>query len=115
MPFLSGFVRTRTRTSAASCDGYTFVFHSYCLPEEEWTDIRIEGDWKGTSLFVNGRLQERLEGRTAKVYYERYQRMDQMAYQETLIFPLRRIGNVRNGFKGKISDVVCVQGKEEHR
>lgn len=100
---------------AFSRDGYTFVFHSYCLPEEEWTDIRIEGDWKGTSLFVNGRLQERLEGRTAKVYYERYQRMDQMAYQETLIFPLRRIGNVRNGFKGKISDVVCVQGKEEHR
>ena len=100
---------------AFSRDGYTFAFNSYRLPEEEWTDIRIEGDWKGTSLFVNGRLQERLEGRTAKVWYERYRRMDQMAYQETLIFPLRRIGDTLNGFKGQIKDVVCVQGEEEHR
>ena len=94
---------------AFSRDGYTFVFGSYCLPREKWTDICIAGDYKGTSLYVNGKLQERLEGRKMKVYYEKYKRMDYMPYQETLIFPLRQIGNLLNGFKGKIQDVTCVQ------
>ena len=76
---------------------------------EEWTDIRIEGDYKGTSLYINGNLQERLEGRKTKVYYEKYKRMDYMSYQETLIFPLRQIGNSLNGFKGKIQDIICEQ------
>ena len=43
--------------------GYTFVFNSYRLPADQWTTIRIEGDYKGTSLYINGALQERLEGR----------------------------------------------------
>ena len=94
---------------AFSRDGYTFAFQSYRLPTGKWTDIRIEGDYKGTSLYVDGRLQERLEGRKMKAYYEKYRRMDYMTYQETLIFPLRRIGNCLNGFKGKIKDVICRQ------
>lgn len=94
---------------AFSRDGYTFVFNSYCLPVEEWTNIRIEGDYKGTSLYVNDKLQERLEGRKMKVFCEKYKRMDYMAYQETLIFPLRHIGDSLNGFKGKIQDVICEQ------
>ena len=92
---------------AFSRDGYTFVFHSYRLPEGEWTDIRIEGDYKGTSLYVNGKLQERLEGRTKKVYRRQYKRMEYIEYQETLVFPLRQIGDALNGFKGKIKNVVC--------
>ena len=36
-------------------DGYEFVFHDYRLPASEWTKIRIEGDVKGTTLFVNGK------------------------------------------------------------
>ena len=94
---------------AFSRDGYSFVFHSYRLPEEEWTDIRIEGDYKGTSLYVNGKLQERLEGRTKKVYRRQYKRMEYMEYQETLIFPLQYIGDALNGFKGKVKNVVCRQ------
>lgn len=94
---------------AFSRDGYVFLFSSYRLPTEEWTDIRIEGDYRGTSLYVNGQLQERLEGRKKKVYYEKYKRMDYMSYQETLVFPLRQIGDLLNGFKGKIQDVTCVQ------
>lgn len=96
---------------AFSRDGYTFVFQSYRLPENVWTDIRIEGDYKGTSLYVNGKLQERLEGRTMKVYRRQYNRMEFMEYQETLIFPLQQIGDKLNGFKGKIQDVKCTQGK----
>lgn len=90
-------------------DGYTFTFGSYRLPVEEWTDIRIEGDYKGTSLYVNGKLQERLEGRKMKVYRKQYKRMEYMPYQETLIFPLRQIGDPLNGFKGEIRDVYCRQ------
>ena len=94
---------------AFSRDGYTFVFGSYCLPKGKWTDICISGDYKGTSLYVNGKLQERLEGRKMKVYWKKNKRMDYMPYQETLIFPLRWIGNPLNGFKGKIQNVTCVQ------
>lgn len=90
-------------------DGYTFVFGSYILPVGEWTDIRIEGDYKGTSLYVNGELKERLEGRIKKVYYKRYKRMDYMPYCQTLIFPLQCIGDGLNGFKGKLQDVNCLQ------
>ena len=46
-----------TNRIAFGRDGYTFVFNSYRLPTEKWTDIRIEGDYKGTSLYVNGQLQ----------------------------------------------------------
>ena len=97
---------------AFSRDGYVFVFASYRLPEEEWTAIRIEGDWQGTSLYVNGRLQERLEGRKMKVYNAKSGGMEYMAYQETLIFPLRQIGDIRNGFQGKIRNVKCVRKKD---
>lgn len=98
---------------AFSRDGYVFAFDSYRLPEEKWTDIRIDGDCKGTSLYVNGVLVQRLEGRKKKVYSEKAKRMDYMNYQETLIFPLQQIGDVLNGFKGKIADVVCVQSSFE--
>ena len=72
---------------AFSRDGYTFVFNSYRLPAGRWSSIRIEGDYKGTSLYVDGKLQERLEGRTKRVYNPKYKSMDQMRYQETLVFP----------------------------
>ena len=94
---------------AFSRDGYTFVFNSFQLPTEQWTDIRIEGDYKGTSLYVNGKLQERLEGRTMKVYRKEYKRMEYMTYQETLIFPLEQIGDKLNGFKGKLRNLTCEQ------
>lgn len=90
-------------------DGYTFTFGSYRLPVDEWTNICIEGDYMGTSLYVNGKLQERLEGRKKKVYREQFKRMEYMSYLETLIFPLRQIGDSVNGFKGKLRDVNCSQ------
>ena len=92
---------------AFSRDGYTFQFGSYILPKMVWTDIRIMGDYKGTSLYVNGKLQERLEGRKMKVYRKEYKRMEYMPIQETLIFPLRCIGDSLNGFKGALRNVKC--------
>lgn len=94
---------------AFSRDNYIFTFGSYRLPVDEWTEICIKGDSKGTSLYVNGKLQERLEGRKKKVYRKQFKRMEYMSYMETLVFPLRQIGDPVNGFKGKLRDVNCRQ------
>ena len=90
-------------------DGYAFSFGSFVLPEGEWTDIAIKGDWKGTSLYVNGKLQERLQGRKKRVYNPKYDRLENMPIQETLVFPLHQIGDSINGFKGKIKNVKVLQ------
>ena len=90
-------------------DGYAFTFGSFILPEGEWTDITIQGDWKGTSLYVNGKLQERLEGRKKRVYNPKWDRLESMPIQETLVFPLKQIGNPINGFKGQIKQVKVTQ------
>ena len=90
-------------------DGYAFTFGSFILPEGEWTDITIKGDWKGTSLYVNGKFQERLEGRKKRVYNPKYDRLESMPIQETLVFPLKQIGSPINGFKGQIKHVIVKQ------
>lgn len=86
-------------------DGYEFVFHDYRLPADEWTKIRIDGDIKGTTLFVNGKKVERLEGRTREVYNFKHNRKDKFWYVETLIFPLETIGDRYMGFKGNIRNI----------
>lgn len=91
-------------------DGYAFSFSSFVLPTEVWSDICIKGDWKGTSLYVNGTLIERLEGRKKQVYNPKYSRIEYMPIHETLIFPLQQIGNEINGFKGNIKNLKIEQG-----
>ena len=90
-------------------DGYEFDFGSFILPVGEWTDITIKGDWKGTSLYVNGKLQERLEGRKKRVLNTKYNRLESMPMQETLVFPLQHIGDKINGFNGKLKHVKVSQ------
>ena len=90
-------------------DGYEFAFGSFILPVGQWTDITIKGDWKGTSIYVNGKLQERLEGRKKRVYNPKYNRLESMPIQETLVFPLQYIGDNINGFKGKLKNVKVLQ------
>ena len=89
-------------------DGYEFVFHAYRLPESKWTKVLVEGDVKGTSLFIDGQLQERLEGRIGEVFNAKSQKKDRIWYQETLIFPLKQLGDTQMGFKGKMKNVVCI-------
>ena len=72
------------------------------MPVEKWTKIRIEGDIKGTSLFVDGQLLERLEGRIGEVFNVKHQRKDRIWYLETLIFPLKQLGDTQMGFNGKV-------------
>lgn len=94
-------------------DGYEFVFHNYRLPAAQWTKVRVEGDLKGTSLYINGKLEERLEGRTGEVYNSKRKRKDRIWYMETLVFPLRQIGDSLMGFKGQVKNVVCMPGEEK--
>lgn len=94
---------------AFSRDGYTFVFHAATLPAGEWTKVRIEGDYKGTTLYINGKKAERLEGRIKQFYNYTHHRKDGMYVQETLVFPMQQIGDVRNGFKGKLRNINCVR------
>lgn len=90
-------------------DGYEFVFHAYHLPVETWTKVRIEGNKKETSLYINGKLEERLEGRIGVSYNLKAQKKDSIWYQETLIFPLQQIGDKQMGFKGLIKNIICMQ------
>lgn len=85
-----------------------FVFHNYRLPSNEWTKIRVEGDIKGTTLIINDEKVERLEGRTGEVYNAKMKRKDKMWYQETLIFPLNVIGDLKMGYEGKIRNLKCI-------
>lgn len=94
-------------------DGYEFVFHHYRLPVARWTKVRVEGDLKGTSLYIDGKLEERLEGRIGQVYDLKRNRKDRIWYMETLVFPLRQIGDNQMGFKGKVKNVVCMPYKEK--
>lgn len=89
-------------------DGYEFVFHAYRLPVETWTKVRIEGNKKETSLYINGKLQERLEGRIGVSYNLKAQKKDSIWYQETLIFPLQQIGDKQMRFKGLIKNIICM-------
>lgn len=90
-------------------DDYEFVFHAHHLPVETWTKVRIEGNKKETSLYINGKLQERLEGRIGVSYNLKAQKKDSIWYQETLIFPLQQIGDKQMGFKGLIKNIICMQ------
>ena len=54
---------------------------------------------------VRRSLQERLEGRKKRVYNPKYDRLESMPIQETLVFPLKQIGSPINGFKGQIKNI----------
>ena len=77
-----------------SREGYDYYF-DYEVPADQWSHLAITGDNKGTSLYVNGILRERLEGRK-----NTFANGKQMAKVQTLFFPLRFIGDKENAFKG---------------
>jgi hexosaminidase len=74
-----------------SRDGYTFTFN-YSVPQNEWTTIVIEGDSKGTTLYVNAKLIERLEGKKREFSGTK----STTASIQTLVFPLKVMGSLQN-------------------
>lgn len=83
-----------------SREGYDYSFN-YNVPENIWTKITITGNNKGTSLFVNGRLIERLEDN----WHTFKNTKDKLAKVQTLVFPLQYIGNTENSFRGAIGSL----------
>ncbi len=83
-----------------SREGYNYNFN-YSVPPDVWTHIRISGDKKGTTLYVNGTLQDDLRGH----FHTFPNPKDKMAKVETLLFPLRYVGSKTNAFKGAIRNL----------
>lgn len=80
-----------------SREGYNYHFN-YALTPGVWTKITITGNHKGTSLYVNGQLAEKLEG--AVKTFPNTDKKNAMV--QTLFFPLQYIGAKTNAFKGSI-------------
>lgn len=93
-------------------DGYRNLFN-YRIPAGEKHTITIEGTNKMTRLLVDGAVKEELEPKTLYVMREQdrahyqvkgtytyepvvYQPTDQIYYQRTLVFPLRKAGNFKS-------------------
>lgn len=77
-------------------DGYLNVFAYRPYPGEK-ASIRIEGDSKSTSLYVDGRMVEKMDVR--KTYFNSGK--DSMNYVRTLVFPLEKAGQ----FRSKVTDL----------
>jgi len=80
-----------------SRDGYNFDF-GYAVPENTWTHIVIAGTNKGTSLYVNSKLEKKLYADS--VQYSGKAKIKNLK-SETLFFPLQMAG----GFNGKIDEL----------
>lgn len=93
-------------------DGYRNLFN-YRIPAGEKHTITIEGTNKMTRLLVDGAVKEELGPKTLYVMREQdrahyqvkgtytyepvvYQPTDQIYYQRTLVFPLRKAGNFKS-------------------
>ncbi|MFB6455191.1 family 20 glycosylhydrolase [Chitinophaga sp. Hz27] len=83
-----------------SREGYHYFF-DYVVPTNTWTHIEIAGNNKGTSLFVNGKLVQRLQDE--KISFSNTK--DKIAKMQTLIFPLQMIGATANAFNGEIDNL----------
>ncbi|ATA68057.1 glycoside hydrolase [Capnocytophaga cynodegmi] len=88
-----------------SRDGYTYYFAEK-FDFEKWYELGISGDYKGTSLYVNGKQSERLEGKTHSTNNGK----NKIYIQQTLVFPLQYIGSSnQKSFQGKIKNVKVIK------
>lgn len=81
-------------------EGYCYHF-DYILQPGVWINIAIQGDHKGTALFVDGKPVQLLQGKE-RVVKDKKGKESKMYIQQTLVFPLKWIGDLNNGFKGKM-------------
>ena len=77
-------------------DGYLNTF-GFCPYPGEKVNVRIEGDHLGTSLYINGKLYEKLDIQLR--FYNSGK--DSMKYIRTLVFPLQKAGS----FKSRITNL----------
>lgn len=83
-----------------SRENYTDVFE-FIFAEGKSYKVMLTGNEKGTWLYVDGALVQRMEGNK-----KTFQTTDgKNSRMQTLVFPLRNIGDANNGFRGSISDL----------
>lgn len=74
-------------------DGYNYTFNY--MPDNNWHKIRILGDYKSITLFVDDVRVEKLTAYTKNGF----------KFQQTLFFPLQYAGDTQNGFKGELKNL----------
>lgn len=84
-------------------DGYSYEFKTI-IPFESWANISISGDYKSTTLSVNGKT-ETLSPIKQEFYDEIRKRKSNMYYQQTLMFPLKYIGDAEKAFSGMMRNL----------
>jgi len=92
-------------------DGYFYSF-DHLIEPATCVQLAIQGDHKGTSLLINGKEVERLQG---KVEEHKTLKGDikKMYIQQTLVFPLRTIGDTEEGFLGTLHELSVTKKKYE--
>lgn len=75
-------------------DGYLNTFEYQFYPDER-ASVSIVGDEKSTSLYIDGKLKEKME--RMKLY--RSGGKDSMNYVRTLVFPLEKVGEFKSGIR----------------
>lgn len=75
-----------------SRDGYAYTFNF--IPENtSWQTLRLVGDYKSVTLFVDGKEKEHL------MAYKKTEGLPNgFSYQQTLVFPLEKIGDTKRIF-----------------
>ena len=82
-----------------SRDGYTYTF-DYTPKNRTWQNIRVVGDHKSVALYIDGKKQE-----TLTAYKKTEGIPNGFMFQQTLVFPLEKIGDAVNGFNGEIKNL----------
>ncbi|WP_316752681.1 family 20 glycosylhydrolase [Pedobacter gandavensis] len=91
---------TKSQNVGFSREGMDYEF-KYKLPLNTWTYVTITGDHKGTSLYVNGKIMEKMMGK--EILFP--DTKANMLKVETLVFPLQTLGSMKNGFSGEVDDL----------
>lgn len=77
-------------------DGYLDTFN-YRIKPGKTVNIMIEGDAKGTRLYVDGRLVE--DKTPESIYYKNGEKYAKLSYLSTLFFPLKETGDFKSTVK----------------
>ncbi|WP_316818232.1 family 20 glycosylhydrolase [Pedobacter nyackensis] len=83
-----------------SRENYTDLFEFVFVPDKSYK-VMLTGNEKGTWLYVDGALVQRMEGK--KLSFETTD--TKISRMQTLVFPLHQIGDTKKGFQGMISDL----------
>lgn len=82
-----------------SRDGYTYTFN-FVPQNNTWQTIRLVADYKSVTLYVDGEQKDHL------VAYKKTEGIPNgFNFQQTLNFPLGKIGDQKNGFSGAIKNL----------